>query len=305
MILLRLIFALALGFGSLSIANAQEVVFQPEPRPMPAAMLVEDGLRLEVYFSALQQGGLGLLRLSGAKIGAARFSLPGDAGEFFEINGDAWYGLLRLRMDAPPRGATLTVEVERAGETVIFEREIGIEPANYIVQDFEMPAGRAYLADPDVEAAEFARLDEIVAGRSPLPLWDAAGFALPMEGELTSPFGAFRRLGDLVETRHTGWDQRAPEGAPVRAMAAGRVAFAGLLEIRGNTVMINHGLGIYSGYAHLSELLVADGQVIAAGQIVGMSGNTGRSSAPHLHWEIVVRGHWIDGLSLLDMWLPA
>ena len=81
--------------------------------------------------------------------------------------------------------------------------------------------------------------------------------------------------------------------------------FADALAIRGNYVLINHGLGIYSGYAHFSELHAQAGQQVAAGQIIGLSGNSGRSSAPHLHWEIALRGRWVDGLAFLDLWLPA
>ena len=78
-----------------------------------------------------------------------------------------------------------------------------------------------------------------------------------------------------------------------------------MLDIRGNYVLIDHGLGIYSGYAHFSELYVEVGQRVEAGQIIGLSGNSGRSNGPHLHWEIAIRGQWVDGKAFLDLWLPA
>ena len=308
MIRIRLFFACFIGLLNPFPSHAQEilnVIAQPEPRPMPAAVVVEDDLRLELYFPSIIQGGVGLLRLSGDAIDSARFNFLSEAGQFFMIAEDAWYGILRTHMDTQPRIAQLTVEVQRADETLSLTRDIRIESARYILQDFAIPADRAYLADTAVEAAEFAILDEITAPKSPRPLWGAAGFALPLDSETTSPFGAYRRLNERMETRHTGWDQRAPEGTPVRAMAAGRVAFADMLEIRGNYVLIDHGLGIYSGYAHLSDLLVSAGQELAAGQIIGSSGNTGRSSGPHLHWELAARSMWVDGLTLMEMWLPS
>ncbi|MCY4063104.1 MAG: M23 family metallopeptidase [Chloroflexi bacterium] len=107
-----------------------------------------------------------------------------------------------------------------------------------------------------------------------------------------------------------GWDQNAAEGTPIRAMAAGVVARAAnivsdLYGVYGRFVMIDHGYNVFTNYAHLSEALVEPGQRVEAGQIIALSGNTGRSSAPHLHWEVLAHGEWVDGLTLLDLWLPA
>jgi murein DD-endopeptidase MepM/ murein hydrolase activator NlpD len=94
-------------------------------------------------------------------------------------------------------------------------------------------------------------------------------------------------------------------GTPVYAIASGEVVYADRLDIRGNYVLLHHGWGIYSGYAHFSQLGVQVGQRVEAGQFIGLSGNTGRSSGPHLHWEIAIQGEWIDSLAFLDLWLPA
>jgi murein DD-endopeptidase MepM/ murein hydrolase activator NlpD len=122
---------------------------------------------------------------------------------------------------------------------------------------------------------------------------------------LTAQFGEFRTFnGTNVPARHTGWDLRAPVGTEVRTMGAGVVAYAGLLDIRGNHVVIDHGYGIYSGYSHLSQIHVTRGQTIYPNQIIGVSGNTGRSGGPHLHWEIAINGKWVDSADFLQMWLP-
>ena len=131
---------------------------------------------------------------------------------------------------------------------------------DFIAQNLNLPASRAYLTDPEIESEELARLEALTSEVSPAPLWDASGFEQPHLSELTTPFGAFRRLGEDQQSRHTGWDQNLPTGTPVRAMAAGEARFAGPLDIRGNYVLIDHGLGIYSGYAHFSEYHVEAGQ---------------------------------------------
>ncbi len=282
-----------------------DAIPQPEPRPMPSAVLVEGDVWLEWYFSSIMQGGVGLLRLQAESIHQARLLFLGAEIPFFQLEGDAWYAFAAVDMNVRPGDYELTALVEGSAGAVTFKRDVRVEAADYITQDFNIPGDRSYLADPELEAAEFAKLDAMTAAVTPVPLWDAVGFALPLASQTTSPFGAYRLLNQRVRTRHTGWDQRAPVGTPVKSAAAGVVVFAGRLDIRGNYVMINHGYGVYSGYAHFSELQVTRGQRIAAGQIIGMSGNSGRSSGPHLHWEMVVHGEWVDGLAFIKLWLPT
>lgn len=80
------------------------------------------------------------------------------------------------------------------------------------------------------------------------------------------------------------------------AAARGRVVFAAPLPIRGNSVIIDHGLGVLSGYHHLSEIAVAVGQQVNAGDVIGRVGATGLATGPHLHWEVIVRGVTVDPL---------
>ena len=303
----RLIFVLLISLLAVSASAQSELPpsFQSAPRPLPASLHFKAGLRLELFFSALIQGGSGLLRLSGDDIAAANFTFRGARQPFFSRDGADWYALVLVDMKARPGNYELNVQVEREDETLSFRRDLRIDPAGYITQNVELPPARRHLADPRVEAAEFERLAELTAAYTAEPLWDETGFALPSEHQLSTPFGVFRLMNGERETRHTGWDQNAPAGSPIRALAAGRVVFAGPLQIRGNSVFIDHGLSIYSGYAHLSEIDVEVGQRIAGGQVIGSSGNSGRSSGAHLHWEIVGQGLWLDGLAFLDLWLPA
>lgn len=253
----------------------------------------------------MKPGGIGLLRLTGGGIERARADFHGAAFSFFPADDGAYYALIAVDMNLRPRAYPLIVTAERASGDVVFEVQLRIEPGAFITQNLALPGSRVYLSDPAIENEELARLQALTSAVNPAPLWDASGFELPHDSALTSPFGAFRTLDDGRESRHTGWDQNLPTGTPVRAMAAGEARFAGMLDIRGNYALIDHGLGIYSGYAHLAELHLEVGQRVKAGQIIGLSGNTGRSSAPHLHWEIAIRGKWVDGSAFLELWLPA
>jgi murein DD-endopeptidase MepM/ murein hydrolase activator NlpD len=97
-----------------------------------------------------------------------------------------------------------------------------------------------------------------------------------------------------VTSFHGGTDFDVPRGTPVAAAAAGRVAFVGPLAIRGNSVIVDHGMGVFSGYHHLSRTSVQVGQQVAAGDLVGYSGASGLATGPHLHWEVIVSGVTVD-----------
>ncbi len=114
---------------------------------------------------------------------------------------------------------------------------------------------------------------------------------LPVPGCMTSPYGV-KRLANGKPTGHYhgGLDQRAPAGTPVRAVADGVVRLVKTYNIHGGTVGVDHGQGLESMYLHLSRLAVSEGAVVHKGDILGYSGSTGRSNAPHLHWSLYANG---------------
>jgi murein DD-endopeptidase MepM/ murein hydrolase activator NlpD len=181
--------------------------------------------------------------------------------------------------------------------------QVEVPVGDFIRQTVTIPPDKAFLIDPELERTELARLESIDGNITDERLWSI--FQLPLPSTLTSPFGAFRTFNQTVETRHTGWDMRSTLGMPVMGIGAGEVAYAGWMEIRGNYVMVDHGYGVYSGYAHLSQIHVTRGQTVTAGQILGTTGNTGRTSGPHFHWEVAVNGEWVDAVRFLEMWKPG
>ncbi|TVR24347.1 MAG: M23 family metallopeptidase [Anaerolineaceae bacterium] len=219
---------------------------------------------------------------------------------------DTFYALVVAGVDLTAnRDYEITaLALRENGDSVTINGTARVVLGGFIRQDVTIPADRAYLIDPIVERTELARLNSLFEQYTAEQLWDEDGFMLPVQAETTSPFGAFRVFNETTESRHTGWDFRTATGTPIRAMGAGRVVFAGLLDIRGNHVVIDHGYGIFSGYSHFSQTHVTRGQAVRSGQIIGVSGNTGRSSGPHLHWEIAVNGEWVDSLDFLRMWIP-
>lgn len=128
-------------------------------------------------------------------------------------------------------------------------------------------------------------------------LWNTA-FAMPATGKVTSPFGSQRVLNGKLKSYHSGVDFRASTGTPIYAANDGIVRFASNLFYSGNHLIIDHGLGLFTGYSHLSEFRVESGQMVHKGQEIGLAGSTGRSNGPHLHWGAKVNGISVDPLQL-------
>ena len=122
----------------------------------------------------------------------------------------------------------------------------------------------------------------------------------PVPGEPTSTFGKRRFFNDKPRSPHPGLDLRAATGTPVLAAGSGLVAISQDLYYSGNTVIIDHGGGLFTIYAHLSELDVSVGDELEAGVPIGKSGATGRVTGPHLHWGAKIGDRPFDPTALLD-----
>jgi len=155
-----------------------------------------------------------------------------------------------------------------------------------------------------VQQSEDRRLLSTYSIVTPVRFWDGA-FTMPVNGALGSPFGSWRLYNGTVQKRHTGYDLRAAFGTPVLASASGRVVLSRPLDIHGENVVIDHGWGVFSEYAHLSARYVVPGQFVLQGDVIGLSGNTGRSTGPHLHWEIAVNGIWVNPVAFTQLKLPS
>jgi murein DD-endopeptidase MepM/ murein hydrolase activator NlpD len=131
-------------------------------------------------------------------------------------------------------------------------------------------------------------------------LWPGM-FQLPVEGKVTSPFGTRRLFNGKFKSFHSGVDFRGNENTPVHAANAGIVRLAKNLFLAGNHVIVDHGLGLFTNYSHLSEIHVRPGQRIEKGQVIGYAGSTGRVNGPHLHWGAKVNGTSVDPLQLLKV----
>ncbi|NKQ37599.1 MAG: LysM peptidoglycan-binding domain-containing M23 family metallopeptidase [Chloroflexi bacterium] len=176
-----------------------------------------------------------------------------------------------------------------------------IDPDDWVYQQITL-TGEAAQIDQESIARERERLNAIWQQNSPAPQWQTA-YQLPITDylEITSPFGARRSYnGGPYRSYHEGVDFSAYGGTPVMAPAAGTVVLAEKLFVRGNAVIIDHGLGVYSGFYHMSGIDTTVGEQVQPGQIVGAVGTTGLSTGNHLHWDLLVDGIWVDGQAWLN-----
>jgi murein DD-endopeptidase MepM/ murein hydrolase activator NlpD len=176
-----------------------------------------------------------------------------------------------------------------------------VEDKEYKAEQLRVDSKRIKLSPKDQKRAnkEQVVLNKIYASSAD-SLQFSTPFKEPMNSHVTSYYGTKRVYNKKKKGQHLGIDYRAPIGEKVPSTNAGKVVFAGDLFYTGWTVIIDHGLDIFSVYGHLSKTLVEAGQMVEKGHIIGLSGNTGRTSGPHLHWGVKVQGQYIDGFVLIE-----
>jgi murein DD-endopeptidase MepM/ murein hydrolase activator NlpD len=145
------------------------------------------------------------------------------------------------------------------------------------------------LLDPAISQPELLRVTEIYATFSPEIRWEGL-FDRPYIGRVSSQFGTRRAYDGTIQSYHAGIDLAGELGSEVLAPAPGKVVLAEMLQVRGGTVIIDHGAGVLSALHHLDSIEVEEGQMVAQGERVGRLGSTGLSTGPHLHWELRVGG---------------
>jgi len=213
-----------------------------------------------------------------------------------------WEALVAAERDADPGFRDVAVTLDGAGEpaTVLLKAPVMLGQRHDPEQRLTVSERMVTLSQEDQKRAarEAARIASALGGRSPARLWEGA-FRVPTDGPVSSPFGVRRFYNGKPRSYHSGLDIASPQGTPVRSPEKGRVALVGDFFYTGNTVLLDHGLGLITAFFHLESVAVREGQVVAAGTTLGRVGSTGRSTGAHLHWGVYVAGVKVDPMSLL------
>jgi murein DD-endopeptidase MepM/ murein hydrolase activator NlpD len=219
---------------------------------------------------------------------------PGPSG------GDT-QAFLGIDLDVKPGSYALDVKVEKKdGSEEALRRDITI--LDRVFPTEKLWVKQEYVTPPRAVAERIRREAELVGLVFKLitPEWLGDGaFIAPHPADHWSNFGQRRLTNNTLKTVHGGVDVKVPFGDPIKAVNAGRVVLASSLYLSGNTVIIDHGLGVFSYYCHLSKLLVHRGDRVRKGDVIGKCGTTGRSTGPHLHWTMRIFDSRVDPYEML------
>ena len=206
-----------------------------------------------------------------------------------------------LDLELSPGRYPLSVSVLRAsGRWDEKKLDIVVEPCQFPVR--KLWVDEQYVTPPPEVQERIRAESEILRSIYQISssAWlGEAGFIIPLEGRPADNFGERRIFNNKPRSPHSGQDISAPAGAPVKASASGRVVLAMDLYFSGNTVIIDHGLDVYTVYCHFSKITAVRGAFVKAGNTIGLVGATGRVTGPHLHWSLRVRGSRVDPYSLV------
>jgi murein DD-endopeptidase MepM/ murein hydrolase activator NlpD len=207
----------------------------------------------------------------------ARFDAPGEV---------AWQGkTYPLRSFGTGYFAYLPIPIGLApGKYTVGGLELTVRPKKFETQYLTVTKQMAGMRqDTERIQADQKKIDAARSKSQPEFLFSSA-FIQPAAGRLSTPFGYTRYVNGKYDSSHTAIDLAAKEGTPVKAANDGVVGLADSLYLTGNSIYIDHGMGLFSQYAHLSELRVKAGDRVKRGEIIGLVGSTGFSTGPHLHF---------------------
>ena len=230
----------------------------------------------------------------------------------FDAASKTWFALAGVSLETAPG----TYSLELTGETeagkalskkISFSHEFAVAGGKYpkiqaklsVESKFTEPNPEQQKQIEESQQVKKDYLNRVTPERG----WSGP-FTAPADAAISDVFGSQRIFNGKSESPHLGLDFRVPSGTPVAAMNDGTVLLARLLYYEGNFVVLDHGQGLLTIYMHLSEFKVKEGDQVKRGQVIGLSGGTGRATGPHLHVGVRWQGTYLDPAALIRLRLP-
>lgn len=217
-----------------------------------------------------------------------------------------WFGLAGVSIETKPGSYPLVLEgVTNKGSKTMIRHTVRIVRTKYptialrVSEEFTAPDPQT-LARVEQEQELKTKVFSVL---SPEREWSGR-FTVPVSSSVSGAFGTRRKFNGFIESVHHGLDYRAQPGTPVSAANRGTVLLARDLFFEGNCVVLDHGQGLMTLYMHLSEIKVQEGDKVARGQEIGLSGATGRATGPHLHMAVRWQGVYVNPVVMLKLNLP-
>ncbi len=217
---------------------------------------------------------------------------------YFNPSKESVKAIVGIDLFSEPGDYDLAISVNGAA----FKRTVTVRKKKYPTEKLTLPQDMVELS-PENEA-RVEREQKKMAALWPvdsLRIW-TGDFIDPLPGKkIGTPFGLRRLINHIPKSPHTGVDVKADEGDPVLAPNDGVVVLVDNEFFSGNSVVLDHGQGIYTMFFHLSKINVTYGQAVMKGNVIGLVGSTGRATGPHLHWGVRVQGTRVDPLELIHL----
>ncbi|MCU1297101.1 MAG: hypothetical protein JWO91_1379 [Acidobacteriaceae bacterium] len=224
----------------------------------------------------------------------------------FDPKSKTWYGIGGVSLETKPGTYSLQLNgITARGKDVAFEKRIAIKGAIYpsiavtVAKQYTEPSPEQLKETAEDKVVKQEIFSRVTAERE----W-SGNFLPPVNARISDVFGTQRKFNGAVQGRHQGLDFAVPTGTPVAALNSGTVVLARFMFFEGNCVVIDHGQGLMTLYLHFSELKVKEGDRVERGQVIGLSGGTGRASGPHLHIAVRWQGVYLSPAILLSLKLP-
>ena len=288
------------GEGELS--SAIEESSQPEES-------VPEPVKPEIILSAseVQRGSYMLVRINNYEGEEIKYTdFLGYERSFFEYDG-GWLSLIPVKTAAKAGDYVLTISID--GES--FNRDIKVTDREFEEQYLTVsPSTLEETLESDFARAEFSeKAEPMKKVFTPQKLWNGE-FVLPLEAQykVSTSFGTYRTFSNGSTEWHNAVDMATKGGTPVYATNSGNIIFAQYLQLTGNTVIIDHGMGVLSWHYHMRSISVSEGDFVEKGMKIGEVGTTGLSTGNHLHFGMTVGGIFTDPMKIvgtepqIDFW---
>ncbi len=268
------------------------LVFPPLVLP-PLAVAAQRPLEIkqgEVLYLPLPESG---------EVASVEGEWQGKRIPFFRRPDGGFSALIGVDLALKPALFPLRVRLHKSGRTEERSYRISVQDGKFKLQGLRLPQEMVDLDEETLARVkeEQGQLEVAMAPVTPEPLWEGR-FIAPVDGMIQESFGRRRILNGQPRNPHSGEDINAPLGTPVRASNSGRVILTGEFFFNGKSVLIDHGLGLYTMYFHLNRISVAQGQKVSKGAVLGEVGASGRATGPHLHWGMRLLGARVNPFSL-------
>ena len=272
----------------------------------PAPAVTEGPVRVTVAPPSPQPGDVVLLQISGGPPDVRADWDGRPLALFPTAHGVA--ALIGIDLDVRPGhiGWRVTRPSVAKNGGALATGAVTVRARTFPTQPLTLPKGMVDLDAPTLARVETEReeLKAALAAGAAERLWRGP-FRIPVDGgQPTGGFGLRRILNGQPRSPHTGYDWAAPAGTPVLAANTGRAALVAEYFFAGRNVVLDHGLGLFTLYFHLTEARVAPGESVSAGQVIGTVGATGRVTGPHLHFAVLLNGARVDPEALLRLAPP-